>query len=283
MSAAVGSAIPATNLAHNPAYNRRILAREGATRQLRNTRMDGPTARKASNGTKRRSPPPQNRSRPQSPSPAIQATVNGAKASSSAYTTRTAAIARSAYAAPGSMDYGPGTGPVNLGDDEATDAAGVMVDISAEGQPQYAYSTTLRRQPSMEQGIFPRSSSPHRASPYRTRATSNPYGNGIPLDNLDESGFSNRSRDEGVLDRVMKFGKRMVGREDYAEVRQQEEEAAGDRLRRQKETPSSIYAHKTVEVIHLSTVQIELNNRTRYEILVRTQLRVCPLPPYQPW
>jgi ribosomal protein L25 (general stress protein Ctc) len=81
----------------------------------------------------------------------------------------------------------------------------------------------------------------------------------------------------------MKFGKRMVGREDYAEVRQQEEEAAGDRLRRQKETPSSIYAHKTVEVIHLSTVQIELNNRTRYEILVRTQLRVCPLPPYQPW
>lgn len=205
--------------------------------------MDGPTARVVSNGSKRRSPPPQ-RSRPQSPSPAIQASVNSSKASSSAYTTRTAAFSRSGFAATGSTDYGPYTGN-GLGNEESADEPGVMVDISAEGQPQYAYSTTLRRQPSMEQGIFPRASSPHRASPYRTRATSNPYSNGIPLDNLDESGH--RSREEGVLDRVMKFGKKLIGREDYEEVRSQEE-GLGERARRQKETPSSIYAHKTVEV-----------------------------------
>ena len=202
--------------------------------------MDGPTARVVSNGSKRRSPPPQNRSRPQSPSPAIQASVNG-KASSSAYTTRTAAISRNAYAAPNGL----GAGPSEL--EDTLDGPGVMVDISAEGAPEYAYSTTLRRQPSMEQGIFPRSSSPHRASPYRNRASSNPYASAIPLDNMDE-GYSSRPADEGVLDRVMKIGKKMIGREDYAEVRQQEEEAAGARIRRQQETPSSIYAHKTVEV-----------------------------------
>jgi hypothetical protein len=207
--------------------------------------MDGPTARTASNSSKRRSPPPQ-RSRPQSPSPAIQASVNGSKASSSAYTTRTAAISRSGYAAAAIADYGPGS----VGLEEAIDEPGVMVDMSAEGQAQYAYSTTLRRQPSMEQGIFPRSSSPHRASPYRNRAVSNPYSNGIPLDNLDEGGYTSRTRDEGVLDRMMKYGKKLIGREDYEEVRTQEE-GLGERARRQKETPSSIYAHKTVEVSYL--------------------------------
>jgi Ca2+-transporting ATPase len=124
-----------------------------------------------------------------------------------------------------------------------------MVDISTEGQPQYAYSTTLRRQPSMEQGIFPRSTSPHRASPYRSRTVSNPYSNGFPLSNVDEVQDQYRQRDEGVLDRAMKFGKRMIGRGDYEEVRQ-EADGLGDRERRQKETPSSIYAHKTVEVGH---------------------------------
>lgn len=212
--------------------------------QAHRRRMDGSTARIASNGSKRRSPPPQ-RSRPQSPSPAMQASANGSKASSSAYTTRTAAISRSSYVATGSLNHGLNAGN-GLGSEEMADDAGVMVDISGEGQPQYAYSTTLRRQPSMEQGMFPRSSSPHRASPYRNRATSNPYSNGIPLDNLDESEY--RSREQSVLDRVMKFGKKMIGKEDYEEVRQREEEVLEDRTRRQKETPSSIYAHKTVEV-----------------------------------
>lgn len=239
--------------------------------------MDGPTARTASNSSKRRSPPPQ-RSRPQSPSPAIQASVNGSKASSSAYTTRTAAISRSGFAAAASTDYGPGA----VGLEEAIDEPGMMVDMSAEGQPQYAYSTTLRRQPSMEQGIFPRSSSPHRASPYRNRATSNPYANGIPLDNLDEGGFSNRTRDEGLFDRVMKFGKKMFGREDYEEVRTQEE-GLGERARRQKETPSSIYAHKTVEVSYLHYPRVNLTTRTRYEISKPTRQKDFRLQPYQLW
>lgn len=214
--------------------------------------MDGPTSRVASNSAKRRSPPPQIRSRPSSPMPAIQAntSANGSMASSSAYTSRTAAVSRSGFLANGSTDFGPGIS-AQAGSDMTDEPGSGMVDVSAEGAPQYAYSTTLRRQPSMEQGIFPRSTSPHRASPYRNRAISNPYSNGHPLTNLDESEYRPRG-DQGVLERAMKFGKKMIGKEDYAEVRQQEEEGLADRARRQKETPSSIYAHKTVEVCHLS-------------------------------
>jgi Ca2+-transporting ATPase len=247
--------------------------------------MDGPTSRVASNSAKRRSPPPQIRSRPQSPMPAIQAntsaSVNGSVASSSAYTSRTAAVSRSGFVANGSTDYGPAAS-AQPGNEMTDEPGSAMVDISAEGAPQYAYSTTLRRQPSIEQGIFPRSSSPHRASPYRNRAISNPYSNGHPLTNLDESEYRSREQDQGVLERAMKFGRKMIGKEDYAEVRHQEEEGLADRARRQKETPSSIYAHKTVEVSHFCrNQQITLTSRIRYEISKRTQQRVYPLRHYQ--
>jgi Ca2+-transporting ATPase len=215
--------------------------------------MDNPTSRKASLGSKRRSPPPQGRSRPQSPSPNLQSApspnVNGSVASSSAYTSRTAAFSRSGYATAPSTDYGPnsailgqnGNGAGIMGEEPGS----VVVDVSAEAQPQYAYSTTLRRQPSMEQGIFPRSSSPHRASPYRQRTVSNPYSNGMPMTGVEED--MGRGREQGFLEKATSYGKRLLGREDYSSVRQ-EEDGQSERIRRQKETPSSIYAHKTVEV-----------------------------------
>lgn len=122
----------------------------------------------------------------------------------------------------------------------------VTVDLSGEGQPLYAYSTTLRRQPSIEAGYFPRSSSPH--APYRKRTTSNPYANGLPMTNLDEEPGSRDT--PSLIDRAASLGRRLLGKGDYDALRQREEEAdeaLAQRERRQRETPSSVYAHKTVD------------------------------------
>jgi hypothetical protein len=105
---------------------------------------------------------------------------------------------------------------------------------------------------------------------------------GIPLDNLDEGGYTSRPRDEGVLERVMKFAKKMIGREDYEEVRTQEE-GLGERARRQKETPSSIYAHKTVEVSYLHYPRVTLTTRTQYGISKHTLRKDFRLQLYQLW
>lgn len=122
----------------------------------------------------------------------------------------------------------------------------VAVDLSSEGQPTYAYSTTLRRQPSSDHVYFPRSSSPH--APYRNRASSNPYANGLPMTNLEEELPSQRP--SSIIDKTLAYGRKLLGKRDYDELRQREEEAdeaLAQRERRQRETPSAIYAHKTVD------------------------------------
>lgn len=246
------------------------------TEKGREYTMDSSTGRKASLGSKRRSPPPQGRSRPQSPLPTIPSatSVNGSVASSSAFTTRTPALSRSAYAATPSTDYGPNS--ANLGQNGngngimGEESGSIVMDVSSDAQPQYAYSTTLRRQPSMEQGIFPRSSSPHRASPYRQRATSNPYGNGI---NVEEDRVR---REPSILEKATSYGRKVLGREEYSSVRQ-DDDGQSERARRQKETPSSIYAHKTVDVslvnwLHLTNPDV----RIRYGTSKHTLPRVSP-------
>jgi hypothetical protein len=67
----------------------------------------------------------------------------------------------------------------------------------------------------------------------------------MPMTGVEED--MGRGREQGFLEKATSYGKRLLGREDYSSVRQ-EEDGQSERIRRQKETPSSIYAHKTVEV-----------------------------------
>lgn len=234
-----------------------------------------------SRGDKKRSSPPPLRSRPISPSPPPPI-INGngnsstASASSSAYTSRTSATPRLGNHTPLSNGIGTAAASVNpytpssaltYGSGHVEEPA--VMDLTDSGTPppmgmgEYAYSTTLRRQPSIEHG-FPnfsppyghghgygngarRASSPHHSSPFRKRTASNPYANGIPsgsgrYDRVEEEA------EEGPLSRMWGMGRRLFGKRDYEELREEEEGLQREKERRQAETPSSIYAHKTIDV-----------------------------------
>lgn len=64
---------------------------------------------------------------------------------------------------------------------------------------------------------------------------------------LDEE--SGRSRDTSILDKALSFGRRLIGKRDYDQLQQHngEDEDSRERQKRQKETPSSIFAHKSVD------------------------------------
>ena len=156
-----------------------------------------------------------------------------------------------------SGDYG--TAPVYSGNGLGVGVGGtdggesVTVDLTSSGsgdgqqQPLYAYSTTLRRQPSIEQGLFPRSSSRDRSNSYRNRASSNPYGN-AQMAELDEE--IGRARESTFVEKALSFGRRMIGRDDYNPLQDRDtnlEDSSRERDSRQKDTPSSIFAHKSVE------------------------------------
>lgn len=221
-------------------------------------------------GKKRSSPPstPVGRSRPHSPSPGPVSTnqyngLNGSVsvASSSALTSRNVnAVSRSGYATAPSGEYEYGTAstyggngitasdsPPGLTVDLTSSASG---DVQQQQQPLYAYSTTLRRQPSIEQGLFPRSNSRDRGQgSFRNRASSNPYGNTQMGDLNEELG---RSRDPTFIEKALSFGRRLVGRDDpqYDPLQDRdrdEDSSIRDRNARQKDTPSSIFAHKSVD------------------------------------
>ena len=118
----------------------------------------------------------------------------------------------------------------------------------------FAYSTTLRRQQSMDHmpfSHFPhRPASPHHSAlPYRKRTGSGgyqpyPLSNGqppVPPPDLAGGGVG------GMLRSVLRLGRRLAGRPDYDLLEQQEEDRrSADR--RAQETPSAIYAHKSIDV-----------------------------------
>ena len=125
---------------------------------------------------------------------------------------------------------------------------------SGSAQGPYAYSTTLRRQVSLEP--FP--ANLHTSGSSRRTSSRGPGGSfGSPRKRLnglppafgdDDSG----SLPRGLVDRVLGFGKRVwtgKGR-DYESLGQEEEgDRGGGKLGgAAPETPSSIYAHKSIEV-----------------------------------
>jgi Ca2+-transporting ATPase len=121
----------------------------------------------------------------------------------------------------------------------ASTEGSVRGGVSASpGGGTYAYSTTLRRQPSMPLDAVPflphhghRATSP---SPYRKRGASF----GTPV-----------GGETSVWGRLVDGARRATGRGGYESLR--EDDAEERRLsmeRRQKETPSAIYAHKSVDV-----------------------------------
>lgn len=232
-----------------------------------------------SKGDKKRSSPPPLRARPISPSPppivngnSQSGSLNGVgsstgSASASAYTSRSSATSRAGMShsfANGVSSLNPYApdGPFSYGA-EAVDEPG-MLDLteptSASGNMgEYAYSTTLRRQQSMEHGFPPfspvhhhhghrRTSSPHHSSPFRKRTGSNPYtadSSGSPYGRYEAV---DEERDPGFMGRIWANGRRMLGKKDYEQLKEEEEDLQREKERRQRETPSSIYAHKTVDV-----------------------------------
>ncbi|TYJ58696.1 calcium-transporting P-type ATPase, PMR1-type [Cryptococcus floricola] len=183
-----------------------------------------------SSSSKRRSPPVL---RSHSPSPAPPPSLQAAASSSGHPRAGVAPVSRGVYG-------GIPAGYSDLVSGDETE--GPVGSSSAQPNGGYAYSTTLRRQRSID--VFPpfhpssgrrRDSSPHAASPYGRSQ--------FPLSGGSEHG----DQDEGFYDRIAKMGRKIIGKKDYEEIRQDNEEKRLSAERRQRETPSAIYAHKSIE------------------------------------
>lgn len=138
---------------------------------------------------------------------------------------------------------------------------------NSSSQPggEYAYSTTLRRQQSSDHfHVLGRSSSPHASSssqaisPFGRRTGSgsenqgdNPYAYRGRSGGDESSRGRSGSSDVGMVEKVMRAGKRLIGAQnEYEEVIDLNERASsrGVSERRDTETPSTIYAHRSVDV-----------------------------------
>jgi len=126
----------------------------------------------------------------------------------------------------------------------AEDDVLTAIDGPARGKVQastggdYAYSTTLRRQPSSTfEG--PGYAVPSQYHPHRSSSPS-PYGRRHSVGEQDAS----------VWQKMVGMGKKAMGKEGYDAVNGEEEEEARRKSieRRARETPSAIYAHKSVDV-----------------------------------
>ncbi|WWC61988.1 calcium-transporting P-type ATPase, PMR1-type [Kwoniella dejecticola CBS 10117] len=152
-------------------------------------------------------------------------------------------------------EYDPTLG--GLVDEPGRINEGPSTTSSANNNGGYAYSTTLRRQVSVTEG-FPsfhhhqhhhspriptsslrRDSSPHNASPYRSSHFPLTSGGLNYQDAVEEQ--------ESYLDKIVGMGRRIMGKKDYEELRMEEEHRKEENERRQRETPSSIFAHKSVD------------------------------------
>jgi len=206
--------------------------------------MDGPsTLHLHSTAYKRRSPPPLCSSSP-SPGPPYP---NGT-ASALSFSSRSA-NPRNSFSTIASQSEDTLSGAGSFADEPGIMSGGESSSAvhASPGVGGYAYSTTLRRQPSLEPMGYPpqRVVSPHHASPYRKRTSSNAYNNGGPPIDLDPEG---QAQELGMVMKLWRRARRVIGRRDYAELRQDEAEQRISAERRARETPSAIYAHKSIEV-----------------------------------
>ncbi|CAD6581870.1 MAG: High affinity Ca2+/Mn2+ P-type ATPase-like protein [Tremellales sp. Tagirdzhanova-0007] len=141
----------------------------------------------------------------------------------------------------------------------------------------YAYSTTLRRQPSIER-VYPpslqRSASPHLGSPYRKRAASSSYRDGRPIELTGDGG---RGQGMSMQGKVMGMMRKALGRSGYEEVAQDEEDPSFSAKRRATETPtqdtlSALLAHPSEG----------LSNSSLSSLLARYGPNEFVLPPSEP-
>ncbi|KJE02993.1 Ca2+-transporting ATPase [Cryptococcus gattii NT-10] len=180
---------------------------------------------RAPSASRRRSPPP---NRPSPPPPASAAFPGASTASTSASSYR---VSRRPFSAapPAPPAFPPDPTMGGLVDSGGRNDRGPShAAESPAGNGGYAYSTTLRRQVSAD--VFPhrrREPSPLTASPRAAREFAH--------------------RDDGLLDRAIAAGRRLVGKKDYEALRIEEQEKRLSTERRQRETPSAIYAHKSIQ------------------------------------
>ncbi|GFZ46784.1 Calcium-transporting ATPase 1 [Saitozyma sp. JCM 24511] len=217
---------------------------------------------------KRRSPPPR------SPGPSSSALPNGHAP---------AIVRRGSFPRPSQPGYAYSPEIVDLavmdGPEPSSSAAHAQ---SSTGQ--YAYSTTLRRQQSVDPSGYPipRSASPHAGSPYRKRTASSSYPNG----NGSAQGMAPpHGTGMGLLDRVLDMGRKAIGRRGYEELANEEEGRRTSAERKAQETPSAIYAHKSVEdtIADFSTdAKNGLSNAYLAALLARYGPNEFELPPADP-
>ncbi|WVQ99635.1 calcium-transporting P-type ATPase, PMR1-type [Kwoniella sp. CBS 9459] len=247
--------------------------------------MDSILRPQSSGGIKRRSPPPSRSLSPAPLNSTLPPTgilpAASASASASAYTypgrggLNTSATARASVnggggggGSYGNIGMGQANGTGSAYDYEYDPTMGGLVDEpSSRGRSTsgagvsngtggggsgggYAYSTTLRRQTSVSDGFpafqsprigFRRDSSPHTStSPYRSSHGQAHHRPGDPV-------FDDERDEEGLVGRVVGIARKVMGKKDYEEIRQEEAERRASTERRQRETPSAIYAHKSIE------------------------------------
>ncbi|WVF71232.1 calcium-transporting P-type ATPase, PMR1-type [Kwoniella sp. CBS 6097] len=176
--------------------------------------------------------------------------------------------------------------------------SGAGAGASGGGGGGYAYSTTLRRQASMTEGFppfhhhqsprigFRRDSSPHTstASPYRS-SHGQGQGQGQGHHRPGDPVFDDEVDEEGLVGRVVGFAKKVMGKKDYEEIRAEEAERRASTERRQRETPSAIYAHKSIEetISALSTHATQgLPTSSLATLLARCGPNEFELPPTDP-
>jgi len=122
------------------------------------------------------------------------------------------------------------------------------INTGQPGSGGYAYSTTLRRQASLDPVSFPSSSSSLLENPYRKRATSNTNGYRVNPSELIEGSDGLRNGDGGVVSKIMGRVRGILGKRGYEEISRDDEDRRISAERRAQETPSAIFAHKTVAV-----------------------------------
>ncbi|KAL0255407.1 hypothetical protein I308_100211 [Cryptococcus tetragattii IND107] len=190
---------------------------------------------RAPSASRRRSPPPNRPNRPSSPAPAAGAFPSASTASTSASSHR---VSRRPFSAAPPAVAPPDRTMGGLVDSPGRNDPGPShAAESPAGNGGYAYSTTLRRQVSAD--VFPHFPHPHVVSPYSRGQH--------PLTGSLRERRESAHRDEGLLDKAVAVGRKLVGKKDYEELRMQQEEKRLSTERRQRETPSSIYAHKSVQ------------------------------------
>ncbi|WRT66553.1 calcium-transporting P-type ATPase, PMR1-type [Kwoniella shivajii] len=162
----------------------------------------------------------------------------------------------------------------------------------------YAYSTTLRRQVSMTDSFPSFNSSPRigtasnrrDSSPVRSNNLSaSPYRNQNqhhhPLTNGGLSYEDDIEEEQGFVGKVIAYGKRVMGKKDYEEIKMQDENKRLENERRQRETPSAIFAHKTIDetLTSLSSHPTQgLSTSSLSALLARYGPNEFELPPADP-